>query len=98
MSNQALKRVRRHLKMEVNRKPLDAFAWPGGYPLFYISHDCAAFCPACANKEIDRIAAEIASPDRHDQFRLIAVEVNYENDDLYCDHCNETIPSAYGDT
>lgn len=41
MSKQAFKRVRKSLGMEVCRKPLDSFAWPGGYPMFYVFTDVA---------------------------------------------------------
>lgn len=104
MSKQAFKRVRRALKMEVSRKPLDAFAWPGGYPMFYVCADSGVLCPKCANAEIDRIAAEMKEAEenarrgrRHrlGQFQLIGAEVNYEDVNLSCDHCNEFIDPAY---
>jgi hypothetical protein len=30
---------------------LPAFAWPGGYPIFYLCADNGILCPQCANKE-----------------------------------------------
>jgi len=32
-----------------------------------------------------------------DDWRLVGVEINYEDTDLYCCHCGEQIESAYGD-
>ena len=71
---------------------LDAYGWPGGYPLFYITKDCAALCPRCCNENI-----ELLSDPYDPQWYLIGVDVNYESSDLYCDHCNERIESAYGE-
>ncbi len=34
-----------------------AFAWPGGYPLFFITDDGAALCFDCGQKEAKRIIA-----------------------------------------
>ena len=97
MSKQAFKRVRRYLKMEVNRKPLDAFAWPGGYPLYYFTSDSSTLCPKCMNNEIESADIEIKEPSFHDQFRPTACCVNWEDDNLHCDHCYQQIESAYGD-
>ncbi len=95
MSKQAFKRARRQVKLEVNRKPLDAFAWPGGYPLYYITEDCSVLCPSCVNKEIDLI--DQARHDKWDkQWRLVRVDVHWEGEPLICDHCNGQIESAYG--
>jgi hypothetical protein len=72
------------------------YAWPGGYPLFFITSDCAALCFACARKEARNILDSI----KHrllDGWRIIACDINYENNDLYCDHCSKPIESAYGD-
>lgn len=97
MSKQAFKRVRRALKMEVSRKPLDAYAWPGGYPLYYLTSDCSVLCPDCVNSEIDRVDAEMRDPERHNQFQVVAVDVHWEGEPMQCEHCNAEIESAYGD-
>ncbi len=92
MSRTKLKIVRRRCRMEVSRKPLDAYAWPGGYPMFYVTKDCGVLCPDCANKEID------LCNDPHDpQWYIIGADVNYEDTGLYCDNCNKLIEAAYAD-
>jgi hypothetical protein len=30
---------------------LPAYAWPGGYPLYYLCADNGVLCPQCANME-----------------------------------------------
>lgn len=88
MSKQACKRIRRKLGMEVNRKPLDSFAWPGGYPLFYLDGHNSILCPECANESCnDDIPA----------FRPCAYAVHWEGEPLICDNCNAEIESAYGE-
>lgn len=58
-------------------------AWPGGYPLYYLSDDGQVWCPECAN-------LENAEPE------ITHYEVNYEDPELYCDGCGALIESAYG--
>lgn len=69
-----------------------AHAWPGGYEIHYITDDCGILCHQCANQELDRTL----DPD-DEQFCIVGAEINYEDNDLYCDHCNRQILPAYGD-
>lgn len=69
------------------------WAWPGGYPLYYICADGGELCSKCANAEIEFTAA----PDAETMWRLDAVEINYEDDHLVCCHCGQHIESAYGE-
>lgn len=64
----------------------------GGYPLFYITADNGVLCSDCANKEMVRTL----DPD-DDQFHIVGCDINYEDDCLYCDHCEQQINSAYGE-
>lgn len=74
-------------------KEWEKWAWPGGYPLFYVCKDNEPICPACCNREI----ARTADPARDDpQWTIVGVDINYEDEDLYCSHCAEHIESAYG--
>lgn len=64
---------------------LPAYAWPGGYPLFYLTDQNTVLCP------------EHASVEREYSDELItAVDVNWEDDSLYCEH-GERIESAYAE-
>jgi len=64
---------------------LPSFAWPGGYPIFYIDRDGTAICPRCANHK------------RWYDKRIIGADINYEDDSLYCENCNKRIESAYAE-
>ena len=76
---------------------LPAYAWPGGYPLYYLCTDNGILCSRCANTE-----SAVREAERHhdcpdyDQWRIVAAEVNWEDDSLICDICGQSIESAYG--
>ena len=61
-----------------------AYAWPGGYPIVYITDDCEIICPKCKNTE-----SEIYTDGDWD--------VYYEGPPEICVNCNAEIESAYGD-
>lgn len=72
------------------------YAWPGGYPLAAITADGGCLCSDCVHSEWRLICAE-SFENTNCGFRIAGVDVNWENTDLYCDHCNEPIESAYGE-
>jgi hypothetical protein len=66
----------------------------GGYPLFLIFGDGEPCCFDCARKEFKRIARDMR--EGYDaSFRIVACDINYECNDLFCAHCNTKIESAY---
>lgn len=69
----------------------------GGYPLAAITADGACLCAECVKKEWRLICAE-SFENTNCGFRISGVDVNWENDDLYCDHCGKKVESAYGDS
>ena len=71
---------------------VDSWAWPGGYPLFYICADSGILCPDCANGENGSLATET---DPTEDWRVVAYDINWEDPDLFCDHCSRRIESAY---
>ena len=73
------------------------YAWPGGYPTFFIAADGEPLCHACVKGNYRLVLEEMRHPTRHDQWRPIAVDINYEDEHLYCAHCEEKIESAYGE-
>lgn len=72
------------------------FAWPGGYQMYFICSDGAALCFDCARKESRNIFEAIANKDGSG-WRVVATDINYEDSELTCEHCNKSIPAAYGD-
>jgi hypothetical protein len=73
-----------------------AYAFPGGYPLYFRMADGEAlsFDSAVENAGLIRDAL-ISGYD--DQWRVIALETNWETPDLFCSHSGLRIPSAYAE-
>ena len=73
-----------------NDGKLPAYAWPGGYPIYYLASDNGVLCPKCANGYKE-------GRDTEEQLKPIAADVNWEDSSLYCEHCSERIESAYAE-
>ncbi len=72
------------------------YAWPGGYQMYFITSDGAALSFEAAHDNARLIRDAIIAQDGNG-WNVIAVEINWEDSDLYCDHTGEKIPSAYGE-
>lgn len=72
----------------------EPYAWPGGYPRFFVMHDGEAlsFQAAQENQSLLELALK---EDSNDGWRVVACEINWENHELYCCHSNKLIESAY---
>ena len=69
----------------MNDGKLRSFTSIGGYPLVYVTKDNCCLCHTCA------------TDNDQDYDPIVAVDVNWENPDLYCDQCSARIESAYTD-
>jgi hypothetical protein len=68
-----------------------AYAWPGGYELFFITSDGAAICFNCARENFALIADSIRN-DICDGWKVIGCDIaEYYDESLYCDHCSRQI-------
>ena len=77
-------------KMESGQ--VQSYAFPGGYPLFYLAADGGVLCPSCVNENL----ALTNDPDDK-QWHIVGADCNLEDDSLTCDHCSKRIESAYGE-
>jgi hypothetical protein len=71
------------------------YAWPGGYPLFFITADGAALSFAAVTKEWRNVVDAHLRSDRRCGWYIDACDVNYEDTELFCDHTGERIEAAY---
>jgi hypothetical protein len=55
---------------------LPSIAWPGGYPLFYLTATNSCICPDCANDN---------------QEGIVASDINWEDEGLFCDDCGKKL-------
>jgi hypothetical protein len=73
------------------------YAWPGGYPLYFVTSDGAALSFEAAKAERRNILEALRDNDRRSGWHVCAVDINYEDGELYCDHTGERIESAYAE-
>lgn len=82
----------------IKRLAHDKYVWPGGYEIFFVTHDGAMLCSDCVNKEIERIV-ESTTEYNNDGWWIDGYDysANMEEPDT-CDHCNKWIlPSGMSD-
>ena len=72
------------------------YAWPGAYPTFALMCDGGVLCYKCCKDNFREIVNSTNARDVRSGWCCEGVDVNYEDDDMFCDHCNEHIESAYG--
>jgi hypothetical protein len=71
---------------------LDAYAWPGGYPIFYVVNDSDVCCVGCANDH--ETGLSVFGVKGRDL--ISGSDINWEDPDLWCD-CGGRIESAYAE-
>lgn len=72
------------------------YAWPGGYPKYFTCDDGEALSFKAAEGMVREISEAIENRD-HSGWRVVGVDINWEDVDLFCVHTGERIPSAYGE-
>jgi hypothetical protein len=72
------------------------YAWPGGYPLYFITSDGAALSFDTVRAELHQVIYSIANQ-IDDGWRVVACDINHEDSDLYDAHTSEKIESAHSD-
>lgn len=69
-----------------------SFTFPGSYPMFYITKDNGVLCPKCCNDNREQC---LDFENNDGGFSVVMADVNYENRNLFCDHCSKKIEAAY---
>jgi hypothetical protein len=68
----------------------------GGYPLFFVAADGEALSFNAVRDNLREVLPAMSQPwDR--SWRVVNVDINYEDPELCCAHTGERIPSAYGE-
>jgi hypothetical protein len=75
---------------------LSPYAWPGGYPRYFVTSDGAALSYKSALENQHLIIDSIENQ-FNDGWQVIGCDINWEDSELYCDHSSELIESAYAD-
>jgi hypothetical protein len=66
----------------------------GGYPKYWICDDGAALSYEAVIEEIWLVAMAVRDKHRNG-WRVVGVDINWEDPNLYCAHTGKRIPSAY---
>lgn len=72
------------------------YAWPGGYPRYFVCADGEALSFKAARAERRNILQALAYNDTRSGWFVVGVDVNWE-DELVCAHSGERIDPAYAD-
>jgi hypothetical protein len=72
------------------------YAWPGGYPLYWIMADGEACAFKVAKAERRAMLEALAYGDCQ-AWKPMALEINWEDAALVCAHTGERIESAYSE-
>lgn len=67
----------------------------GSYPLYFITSDGVAVSFESVKQNFKSVVDSIKNQ-INDGWRVVGCDVNYEDDDLYCNHSGKKIASAYG--
>jgi hypothetical protein len=73
------------------------YVWPGGYPLYFVCADGEALSFKAAREERRNILQALSWNDNSSGWRVVGVDVNWEDAELVCAHSGERIQSAYAD-
>ena len=68
----------------------------GSYPKFYVTSDGGVLSHAAVKENMRQIRHAMLTGSRCG-WAVVGIDINYEDADLYCDHTNERIPSAYAE-
>ena len=73
------------------------YAWPGGYPIYFIAADGAALSYEAVRENWPIICRAHRSRETRSEWYISAWDINWEDIDLYCEHTGKRIQSAYAD-
>jgi hypothetical protein len=71
------------------------YAWPGGYPLYFITSDGAVLSFEAVKSERRNILEALRDNAKRSGWHVCAIEINWEDPELFCDHTGKRIESAY---
>jgi len=74
-----------------------AYAWPGGYRIYFICADAEALSFDAALEHADLIRNAIAEKDNTGGWRVVACEINWEDKNLFCAHTGKQIAPEYSE-
>lgn len=74
------------------------YAWPGGYPMYFIAGDGEALSFEAVHAEWRQVVRALLWNTPRDQWAIVGYDVNWEDDNLHCAHTGEKIEAAYSES
>lgn len=81
------------LKQSLRNGP---YAWPGGYPMYFITDDGAALSFDCVTENY-KLVLDAVKHQYANGWCVVAIEINFEDCELVCSHSGKPIECAYGE-
>lgn len=86
-----------YTRLHFNRDLADGrYAWPGGYPKYFLTSDGETMSYDAAEEHADIIAQAIDERDSGG-WRVVSCDINWEDGDMRCCHTGQRIESAYAE-
>ena len=73
------------------------YAWPGGYPVYFVASDGEALSFDTVKKNYREVLYAMKYFGDFSGWNVVGVDINYENENLICAHSGKKIESAYGE-
>lgn len=73
------------------------YAWPGGYPCYFVTSDGEAMSFKAVRQEWRQVVWAHLVNARDSGWHIAGCDINYEDPELYCCHTGERIESAYAE-
>jgi len=74
------------------------YAFPGGYPVYFIAADGEPLSYDAVKNNLKLVMHAVAYPHyREDGWRIVGMDINWEDPELFCAHTGDRIESAYAE-
>jgi hypothetical protein len=73
------------------------YAWPGGYPQYFIAGDGNALSFAAVHQQIRPVMLAVRHTNTERDWQVVAIDVNWEDELLFCADTGQPISCAYRD-
>ena len=73
------------------------YAWPGGYPKYFITSDGEALSFDSVKQNFHDVVFNMKYLPSFGGWNVVACAINWEDENLYCCDSGEKIESAYGE-
>ena len=73
------------------------YAWPGGYPIYFIASDGEALSFDAVKENYRHVLYAMKYLGHFSGWNVVAWAINWDDEDLTCAHSGDKIESAYGE-